>query len=108
MLTDDGDRTMSDLDGVARIVVDGDVDMGTVGRLRSVVETGCRAGARTVVIDLSAVEFIDSHGLHLVAETHRRLTREDRVLVVVPPADGVWRPFVLTGLDEILVVDPEA
>ena len=68
-----------------------------------------RSAARTrSSIDLSAVEFVDSHGLRLLANTHRSLTREGRKLVVVPPPDTVWRAFVVTGLDAVLVVQEEA
>jgi len=30
------------------------------------------------------------------------------VLVLVPPPDVVWRPFVITGLDGVFMVDPDA
>jgi len=92
-------------DGVTRIVMEGDVDLRTVGRLRPFVEDECRSGARKIVIDLSAVEFVDSHGLQLLAETHRRLASEERTLALVPPRDTVWRPFVVTGLDTILNIE---
>ena len=95
-------------DGVTRIVLQGDVDISTVGHLRSFVESECGGSARKVVIDLAAVEFVDSHGLHLFAETHRRLTGEDRVLAFVRPPDAVWRSFVITGLDGVFVVEHEA
>jgi anti-sigma B factor antagonist len=93
---------------VTRIVLDGDVDISTADRIRSIVEAECRRGSSRVVIDLSAVEFVDSHGLHLFAETHRKLMRDERVLVLVPPPDVVWRPFVITGLDGVFMVDPDA
>ena len=94
---------------VTRIVLEGDVDVCTVGRLQAFIEAECAfRRSHTIVIDLSAVEFVDSHGLRLFANTHRRLTREGRKLVVVPPPDIVWRAFVFTGLDAVLVVEEEA
>ena len=91
-----------------RIVLEGDIDVHTVGRLRPFVQSECAGDAPRVVLDLSAVEFVDSHGLHLVAETHRRLSGERRVLVLVPPPAAAWRAFVVTGLDRMLVVDLDA
>ena len=88
-----------------RIVLEGDVDVCTVGRLQSFIEAECAfRGSHTIVIDLSAVEFVDSHGLRLLANTHQSLTREGGKLVVVPPPATVWRAFVVTGLDAVLDV----
>jgi anti-anti-sigma factor len=105
---DDGGVDVVRTGGVTRISLGGEVDMGTVGRVRSFVEAECRGRSRKVVIDLSAVEFVDSHGLHFFAETHRTLTGEGRSLVFVAPPDLVWRTFVITGLDRLLVVEPDA
>ena len=91
-----------------RIVLEGDIDVHSVARLRPFVESECDRNAQTVVLDLTAVEFVDSHGLHLVAETHRRLANDGRSLVVVPAPSAAWRAFVVTGLDHVLVVEPDA
>ena len=94
---------------VTRIVLEGDIDVCTVGRVQAVIEEECAfRGSHTIVIDLSAVEFVDSHGLRLLANTHQSLTSEGRALVVVPPPDIVWRAFVFTGLDAVLVVQEDA
>ena len=93
-------------DGVTRIVVEGEVDFHAVGRLRSFVDAECVGGARTIVIDLSAVEFVDAHGLQLFADTHRRLAAEDRTLALVPPRGPARRAFVVTGLARLLDLEP--
>jgi len=90
---------------VTRIVLDGDVDISTADRIRSIVEAECRRGSSRVVIDLSAVEFVDSHGLHLFAETHRKLMRDERVLVLVPPPDVVSAPRSSDGMGRLFAAD---
>ena len=82
-----------------RIVLTGDLDMSTVAQARPIVERVCESGSERVVVDLSAVEFVDSHGLHLLATTHRALTATGCVLAVIPPPNPVRRAFEVTGLD---------
>ena len=89
-----------------RIVLAGDLDMSTVGQARPIIERACESRPEKVVVDLSAVEFVDSHGLHLVVTTHRALTATGCVLVMLPPPEPVRRAFEITGLDG-LFGDPQ-
>lgn len=84
-----------------RIVLTGDLDMATVARVRPIIESACAPSPETVVLDLSAIEFVDSHGFHLLVATHRALTANGCVLVVVPPPAPVRRAFEVTGLDHL-------
>ena len=59
-----------------------------------------RAGARRIVIDLSAVEFIDSSGLGLLVNVQRRVERATAHLVIVEPTERVRRVFEVTRLDQ--------
>jgi len=93
---------------VTRIFLGGDVDVETARRLGPFLEAEGDGHTRTIVVDLSAVEFVDSYGLRLLVDMHRRLLREGRSLVLVRPPDHVWRVFVLTGLDGVLVVQSDA
>jgi anti-sigma B factor antagonist len=86
---------------VTRIVLAGDLDMSTVAGVRLIVERACESTPEKVVVDLSAVEFVDSHGLHLLAATHRALEADGCVLVVLPPSEPVRRAFEITGLDDL-------
>ena len=84
-----------------RIVLTGDLDMSTVARVRPIVESVCEPSPEKVVLDLSAIEFVDSHGFRLLAATHRALTADGCVLVVLPPPAPVRRAFEITGLDHL-------
>ncbi len=92
---------------VTRIVLTGDLDMSAVARVRPIVESECEHSPATVVLDLSAVEFVDSHGFRLLVATHRALTADGCALVVLPPPAPVRRAFEITGLDH-LFGDPTA
>ncbi|HET6683847.1 MAG TPA: STAS domain-containing protein [Gaiella sp.] len=93
---------------VTTVVVSGDLDLSTVGRVRLALESACEAPPAKLVVDLSAVDFVDSHGLQLLVSTHRRLAAESCSIVVLPPAEHVQRVFTLTGLDWFLHHEPAA
>ena len=91
-----------------RIVLSGDLDLSTVARVRVAIESACVRAPANVVVDLSAVEFVDSHGLQLLVTTHRNVTAEECSLAVVPPSGHVRRAFTLTGLDWLFGGEPAA
>jgi len=99
-LAEDGELT--------KVVVSGDLDMSTVARVRLALERACEGPPAQVVVDLSAVDFVDSHGLQLLVSTHRRLAAEGCSLVVLPPAEHVQRVFTLTGLEWFFQQEPAA
>ena len=86
------------------IVIRGDVDLSTGGRLRDTVSSALQlAGSKPVILDLSAVEFLSSSGLgHLVAldDEARRLSGSLRI--VVDQTRPVVRPITTMGLDDVL------
>jgi anti-sigma B factor antagonist len=90
----------------AAIVVfaNGEVDILTAGRLRAAVnkELG-EAEGRPVVVDLTAVTFLGSHGLAALADAALTAQqRQEPLRVVVDETRTVIRPLQITGLDEVL------
>ena len=85
-LMTDGTMTIScdESDGVEIIRLEGDVDLTT---------------ADSVVLDLSAVTFLDSMAISTLDNGHRRLASEDRSFLVVSPPEtpSAWTLRV-TGL----------
>jgi anti-sigma B factor antagonist len=55
-----------------------------------------------IVIDLSALEFIDSSGLSQLLAAHTRAEDDDRKLVFLKGPLSVERILRITGLDQIL------
>src|SRR4051812_17238273 len=92
---------------VVRIRLSGELDLGTVPRLRQEVDGRARAG-QTMVIDLSGLDFVDSMGLAaLVRAQHRARARGARLQLVAGPR-AVHAVFVLTGLHAIFDWAPAA
>lgn len=98
------DLSITERPGGALVALSGEIDMSTVeeldGRLRTVLD----AGPERVVLDLTAVTFLDSSGLRLVLRLDERLRKAGASLVVVPGGRRVSRVFELTGADEQLEI----
>ncbi|MFZ0120995.1 MAG: STAS domain-containing protein [Pseudonocardiaceae bacterium] len=100
-------RTVVRREGAAIVVVvEGEVDLLTVGRLRAAVDEALRdAAGRPVVVDLTAVTFLGSHGLAALAEAASKAEgRREPLRLVVDETSAVIRPMQLTGLDEVLAL----
>jgi anti-sigma B factor antagonist len=83
----------------------GEVDLGTAGQLRSALQRSREAGP--VVLDLRDVTFMDSVGLGLVIEEHRRAEREGDDFRLRRGPENVQRLFDMTGLSPRLRWDED-
>lgn len=86
--------------GVTVLEVEGEIDTVTAAPLDAALQALVREG-ETVVVDLSQVRFLGSHGLAALLEGAEQARRRGGRLVVVPGSDNraVLRPLTLTGLD---------
>lgn len=89
--------------GLATVSVSGDLDMVTVARLRESVDEATRARPDKLVLDLSAVTFLDSAGLGALVTAHHRRDTTTRIVANTPET---LRPIQITGLDTLLHVFP--
>lgn len=83
----------------------GELDLGSAGRLRSALQRSREAAP--LVLDLRAVTFMDSVGLGVVIDEHRRAEREGGDFRVRRGPDNVQRLFDMTGLSPRLHWDDE-
>ena len=80
--------------------------MENVSVLRECVDEVLRADPREMVLDLTAVTFIDSSGLATLIDTSRRAQQAGVDLGVVPGSGRVRQVLELTQLDRRLrIVD---
>ena len=89
-------------DDLVVVVLHGDVDLSESGELRAVLNDACTGSHHTVAVDLSAVHFIGSSGMGVLAEVHQRLADEGRHLLVLDPPEVIKKAFAIAGLDQIL------
>lgn len=86
------------------IRVDGELDVLTAPKLAGRLNSILLEHAANVVLDLRRVEFIDSAGLHVLLNAHRRLTHASRTLSVVCNGGPVRRVIELARLVDTLGV----
>jgi anti-sigma B factor antagonist len=86
---------------LARLAVSGEVDSSSAPLLRERLDALFDASVRELIIDLSAVTFLDSAGLCVLAAAHRRAGDEVR-LRVLASSRAVIRPLQITGLWQLL------
>jgi anti-sigma B factor antagonist len=90
--------------GALIVAPQGEVDMATADELRA----ACGAADGMLVLDLRAVEFMDTSGLNLVMECQRRADVDGGGFAVVRGSAPVMRIFEIAGLNHRLrfVDDP--
>ena len=89
-------------DGCVVLAVSGEVDLGTAPRLREQLNDLVAAGHLRVVVDLTAVEFLDSTGLGALVAGFKRLRAHDGELRLVCVPGRIRKVFELTRLDRVL------
>lgn len=88
------------------VAVQGEVDISGAPRLRDAILQAVGSGVQRLVLDLSAVPFIDSTGLGVLVAAHKRLTSTGGELRVVGSPEAVLRTVRATGLHLILHLRP--
>ena len=90
----------------AYICVTSDLDTETAGEaLRSAFNEVYEQGTRTVILDLSGAQIINSYGIGKVLMCYKRLKAENGVLMVKPLDGFVKETFELLMLDKLLPID---
>jgi anti-sigma B factor antagonist len=85
----------------ATVAATGEIDMSTVGELREAVSDAAE-GCERLVLDLSAVDFIDSAGLGVLLELRSTLNHRAVALEIVAGEGPVRQAMEITGLAELL------
>ncbi len=85
-------------DGVPVVAVRGEVDFGTAPRLRELLVSTAMEGNHQVVVDLRAVEFLDSTGLGVLVGALKRYRSLEGDLHLVISTSRIRSVFELTGL----------
>jgi anti-sigma B factor antagonist len=83
--------------GVREILVEGELDLAVAAQLQEAIE---RPGpdCTQILIGLENCDFIDSTGIAVVVQAHRRFAEEGRRVVLYAPASQVLRVLSVTGL----------
>jgi len=82
------------------IGVDGEVDVASAGRVEQELLRIEATDARAIVLDLSALSFIDSTGIRLLVMAEARSRADSNRLQLRRPPESVLRVLRLTGIEE--------
>lgn len=86
--------------GVPVVVLTGEIDLATIDHAERLLREAEEEAPHVMAADLRRVSFIDSTGLRLFVQIHRRAEQADRRFALVRGPDNVQRVFQVTKLDE--------
>ena len=86
------------------VTVTGEIDLATQGQLRAQLNDLVVGGLVDLVLDLSAVTFVDSTGLGALIGTRRRVHAFHGSLALVIPNEAVMKVFTITGLEKVFAI----
>jgi anti-sigma B factor antagonist len=94
---------------VVRVCPRGEIDLDTVGAVRTQLDELTNAGFRRVVLDLRDATFLDSTGLRLAMDAQAASAADGWEFGIIAGPCNVQRAFEIAGLSERLpFVDPAA
>jgi anti-anti-sigma factor len=84
------------------ITVSGELDIATAPALRDRLDVALESGTRRLVIDLSAITFLDSVALATIVHAKQQLPEDGRLALAVDPSSYVMLVFESGGLPQVL------
>ncbi|MFD5818555.1 STAS domain-containing protein [Streptomyces sp. NPDC127038] len=85
-------------EGIALVTVAGELDVETAPELKDRLADQVRGGRRHLLLDLSAVPFMDSSGINALLKAHDVAGRAGGGVCLVSPAQAVRRVLDITGV----------
>ena len=86
---------------VVEVVVEGELDAGSVSRVRDTLHDALAMRPARLVVDLSACPFVDACALTMLLDVHRRAWRAGGLLTLRGCSPRVLRLLSLTGLRRV-------
>lgn len=86
--------------------VGGEVDVYTAPRLRERLVELIDGGARSVIVDLGRVDFLDSTGLGVLVGALKRLRSAGGGFSLVCDKEPLLKIFRITALDQVFPIHP--
>lgn len=90
------------VDGAFTVGLGGELDVSTAPQLHEVLlDAVSQQPSGPIILDLSALTFVDSTGLSLLVSTHKRMNGVGRALVLRGAQPTVRRLLEVTGLTDV-------
>ena len=92
-------------DNSAVVSVAGELEFGTAAALRTVLIDLAHEAVDPVVVDLAALDFIDSTGLSLLVQAKQRFESQGRRFALRRPPHRVLRVLETSGLADLFTIE---
>ena len=86
------------------IALAGESDVYTYDQLRGALESGAARGVSLLIVDLSALEFMDSTGVQVLLDIRVMMSNRGGKLALASPQNTVARVLDLVGADQLIPV----
>ena len=93
-----------DVDGRTIVAVGGEIDVYTAPKLRDRITELVADGVYDLVIDMEAVEFLDSTGLGVLVGGLKRVRAHEGSLRLVCTQERILKIFRITGLTKVFPI----
>jgi anti-sigma B factor antagonist len=97
---------VAERDGWSVLEVGGEIDVATAPRLREQLIKLVNDEKFRIVVDLGAVDFIDSTGLGVLIGALKRVRTHDGNLSLVCSEPRIVKVFEITGLNQVFQIHP--
>jgi anti-sigma B factor antagonist len=98
----------SEVDGATIIAVGGEIDVYTAPKLRDKITELVADGVYDIIVDMEAVEFLDSTGLGVLVGGLKKVRAHDGSLQLICTQDRLLKIFRITGLAKVFVIHDSA
>jgi anti-sigma B factor antagonist len=106
----DVDLTLAtnEVEGATIIAVGGEIDVYTAPKLRDKITELVANGIYDIIVDMEAVEFLDSTGLGVLVGGLKKVRAHDGSLELICTQDRLLKIFRITGLAKVFVIHDSA
>ena len=94
----------NEVDGATIIAVGGEIDVYTAPKLRDKITELVADGIYDLIVDMEAVEFLDSTGLGVLVGGLKKVRAHDGSLQLVCNQDRLLKIFRITGLAKVFMI----
>jgi anti-sigma B factor antagonist len=96
------------VEGATIIAVGGEIDVYTAPKLRDKITELVADGVYDIIVDMEAVEFLDSTGLGVLVGGLKKVRAHDGSLQLICTQDRLLKIFRITGLSKVFVIHDSA
>ena len=94
----------NEVEGATIIAVGGEIDVYTAPKLRDKITELVADGVYDIIVDMEAVEFLDSTGLGVLVGGLKKVRAHDGSLQLICTQDRLLKIFRITGLAKVFVI----